>query len=654
MTIVRTLLAKLGMKVDKSGFSSGTAQMEGVKKRLLGIGKSAQTATGGIQGMIGALTGFQAAKGLIDTNIQAQKLAAQLESVTGSAEKGKAAFAFIKDFAKSTPFELNNVTQAFIKLKAAGIEPTKETMTAVGDLAAANATTISQAASAITKAGRGLTEEAESQLNIAGQVTQKQVKFTVQGVETTIKRTKDNITGFLLGVGKTKFAGSMAKQMETVGGKMSNLSDATTAFKVAIGEAGLNAAVMRLTQSLIDWTNASNGLAVSLGRGLGGAVDSLGASLEFLGRNAEAAKVATIALGSVFVFLKLQSAVLGVVTAITSIGTILGTVGFGIRLLLIQITAVAAGPVVLVAVKFGAVLGIVFGVWEALGGVKGILETFGPLIEAIRASFQIVFGAFLNALKVIFEATKRSIFEPFKAVAMTITNIIAILLNGLAPVITFIAEAIGGIIEVMGELFALGIDIVGGFIGPALELIKGIFMLVRGLFIVIERALRVSGVLPFIEKVWGALKAAVNGFRDAWKFVAGFVRDLAAKMLNPLFEILEDFVQFLKDVVGSIPDMFLPEELEEFARSETDFQIKTSAELLEEARKQEAILEGEQQGKELLELGKTAFTVENLAVNIQGNPNGSPDQIGKATKQGVTSGLEDVDAMLGDLKTVER
>ena len=57
-------------------------------------------------------------------------------SVTGSTEEGAEAFRFISEFATQTQFGVDDLTKTFIKLKSAGIEPTKELLTTFTDAAA--------------------------------------------------------------------------------------------------------------------------------------------------------------------------------------------------------------------------------------------------------------------------------------------------------------------------------------------------------------------------------------------------------------------------------------------------------------------------------------------------------------------------------------
>ncbi|PPE38181.1 hypothetical protein C4M75_25295, partial [Escherichia coli] len=64
-----------------------------------------------------------------------QKFNIQLSKQFGSSEAGQAAFEGLRKFAAETPFQLEEVVGAFIKLKQRGLEPTKAELTQLGDLA---------------------------------------------------------------------------------------------------------------------------------------------------------------------------------------------------------------------------------------------------------------------------------------------------------------------------------------------------------------------------------------------------------------------------------------------------------------------------------------------------------------------------------------
>ncbi|MDF2411190.1 tape measure protein [Aeromonas sp. 2HA2] len=104
----------------------------------------------GFQGAIGSLTGRLLALAgtwfglqtlttqlvsMFKTGDQAERLDVQLKAVMGSIAGGAEASAWIQDFAKNTPLQLDEVTQVFVRLKAFGIDPMAGAMLGIVDQA---------------------------------------------------------------------------------------------------------------------------------------------------------------------------------------------------------------------------------------------------------------------------------------------------------------------------------------------------------------------------------------------------------------------------------------------------------------------------------------------------------------------------------------
>lgn len=108
--------------------------------------RQANTATTSLSGVVGSLAamvgtylGVQALSNqlmaMFQSGDQAERLSVQLKAVMGSIEGGKEASAWIQDFAKNTPLQLDQVTQVFVRLKAFGIDPMNGSMQGIVDQA---------------------------------------------------------------------------------------------------------------------------------------------------------------------------------------------------------------------------------------------------------------------------------------------------------------------------------------------------------------------------------------------------------------------------------------------------------------------------------------------------------------------------------------
>jgi len=79
---------------------------------------------------VGAVLSF--GKAIIDTTAQFQKMEAVLTNTLGSSSAAQVAMNQIVEFASKTPFQVDELTNAFVKLANRGFTPTVKEMTAYG------------------------------------------------------------------------------------------------------------------------------------------------------------------------------------------------------------------------------------------------------------------------------------------------------------------------------------------------------------------------------------------------------------------------------------------------------------------------------------------------------------------------------------------
>lgn len=289
---VVSLLIK-GKDLSKRAFKGVDRKLGRMKKALFSIN--------GLLASLGvslAATGI--ARWLTATNVQFQKLNAQLHTVTGSAENARKAFKGIEDLASSTPFQIENLAEAFVTLKTAGITPTREILTAFGDTAASFSKDITEYAEAVRSATTGEMERLK-QFGIVARQAGDEVTFSFQGQKTTVKRTSEDIVGYLQSIAENNFAGAMEREMDTLGGTFSNLKDNLGTLARAIGEAGLTEALTKVVGKVRDLTAAVVENRVEVARTVGKVVGWVKVALTTvftLGRTV--ARTVTIAFNGVF------------------------------------------------------------------------------------------------------------------------------------------------------------------------------------------------------------------------------------------------------------------------------------------------------------------------------------------------------------------
>ena len=219
----------------------------------------------------------------------------QLNSLFGDAEKGQAAFEWVKQFAKDTPFELDGVLKSFQTLKNFGIDPMGGAMQAVADQASRFGGSQEQLQGISLALGQAWARQKlqgqdilqlinqgvpvwELLAQVTGKNTQELFAMSEAG-----ELGRDVIEKFIAAMGEAA-GGAAQAQMATFGGMVSNVKDAWAQFLDSIAQSG---ALDEMKAALDDLLNTTGDLADSgdlqtfaqqVGEGLG--------SLIGLGRDA--------------------------------------------------------------------------------------------------------------------------------------------------------------------------------------------------------------------------------------------------------------------------------------------------------------------------------------------------------------------------------
>lgn len=165
-----------------------------------------------------------------------------LENMEGSAQAARKAFDWVKVFAQTTPYELADVMEAFVQLKAYGIDPMKGSLKALGDASAGMSKPIMQSVEALADAITGEYERLK-EFGIRASKQGDKVSFTYRkagkDITRTVKATGSEIEAALTGIFTDRFAGMMDKQSRTLNGIISNLKDQWSNFLVMVADAGI-------------------------------------------------------------------------------------------------------------------------------------------------------------------------------------------------------------------------------------------------------------------------------------------------------------------------------------------------------------------------------------------------------------------------------
>lgn len=197
-------------------------------------------------GLTGAAIGgglFAGLKKIIDVSSDFEKFRTILETIEGSSAKADKAMAWIQDFAIKTPYELEQVTESFVKLKAYGIDPTNGSLASVGDAAAAMGKDVIQGVEALADAMTGENERLkEFGIKASKQGDKFVYSWTENGktmVATAKANSKEQIEATITGIWNRRYGGAMDKLSGTWSGMVSNMSDQATKLIKGIGDAGI-------------------------------------------------------------------------------------------------------------------------------------------------------------------------------------------------------------------------------------------------------------------------------------------------------------------------------------------------------------------------------------------------------------------------------
>lgn len=231
-----------------------------------------------------ALAGALTFRALYQTNAQFQMLQARLETAVGDVDKAKQAFQALEDFGTRTPFTLDQVVTAFTTLQSRGIDPTLERLESFGNVASSQGRSLIDFIEAVSDASVNEFERLKG-FGIKTQQMGDQVAFTFRGSTTVVKKSAEDIAAYLDNLGRTVFAGSMERQMNTLTGAMSNVEDAMASLARTIGSSGLNEQMVRILRSFAGLLEQLQPLAVQVGTVLAFAFRQLAEALDLVREN---------------------------------------------------------------------------------------------------------------------------------------------------------------------------------------------------------------------------------------------------------------------------------------------------------------------------------------------------------------------------------
>lgn len=298
---INTRQALGGIKQLQQQLNKTDKAVKKVDKSAKGFGSS----LGGLKTILAGVVSGAALKGIIDTTARFEDLQTTLGSVFGSAQKGAQAFEAIQNLSTKTQFGIEDLSNTFIKLAGAGIQPTEKLLQTFTDTAAVTTDQVgtlnamTDLLSRTTQGGLGLEE-----LNRLGDrgipvfeilaeklgITRNQISEFGKSAEGARKITEALAEGL-----DERFGGATADRLGNISTLMSNFSIAVKNAAGQVGEA-MGPALKNLITIVTDFITKNSELATTIGTVLGAALNGVAYLLGLMADNAKLVGTALVGL----------------------------------------------------------------------------------------------------------------------------------------------------------------------------------------------------------------------------------------------------------------------------------------------------------------------------------------------------------------------
>lgn len=337
---------------------------------------------------------------IVEAAAQMQKMRILLEGMNKEAANPKLAATndmnYIVNMAKTAPFAMEALTDAFVKFKSAGIDPANGSLKSLVDSVArfgGDSELLKRAAVAIQQmSGKGVIsmEELRQQLGEAVPTAMQAMADSAgvtmgqltKAISTGTVSAKQGLELLFQGL-DAQSRGSAENLMQAYTGALAQLQTSFTLFADRIGKAGYLDSITNAFKELSTYMNSTDGkvFAQDLGEGLSKAVDGLMDMAKWAERNKELLlTLGQVALGMVG-FKVLKGTITGVATAGAEMGGGLKKAfevvnGAGAK------TIGAIGKVITSIRTFGTTATLIIGVGEAIKMVRTAWLAFSAVVVA--------------------------------------------------------------------------------------------------------------------------------------------------------------------------------------------------------------------------------------------------------------------------------
>lgn len=191
---------------------------------------------------------------MVSVQREFDKINNALITVTGSAENAAPVFDALVNFAKTSPYDLQQTANAFIRLTDYGLDPSEKALRAYGDMASAKSKDLMLLIEGVADA----TQNEFIRLREFGIKSKQEgdnVTFTYQNQSKTVKRTAKNISEYILEIA-SQYSGSSERLSKTLEGQMTALGDTYNQMLLSISQSGVGDVLKSAVSGLSDFLSS--------------------------------------------------------------------------------------------------------------------------------------------------------------------------------------------------------------------------------------------------------------------------------------------------------------------------------------------------------------------------------------------------------------
>lgn len=200
------------------------------------MGRIAGSVAGPVAAVFAADKVFEFGRSVVDTLGKFQRFEAVLGNALGDKGLAKTVLQDIAQFAATSNFEIDELTDSYVRLANRGFAPTMEQMATLGDLAASQGKGFDQLSEAILDAETAEFERLK-EFGIRASKEGNRVTLAFKGIQKQVENSPEAIRAALLALAKEApgVSGAMSAISKTTEGMLANMNDQFTLFKLQVG-----------------------------------------------------------------------------------------------------------------------------------------------------------------------------------------------------------------------------------------------------------------------------------------------------------------------------------------------------------------------------------------------------------------------------------